>query len=138
MIILIITIIIIIKIITTIIITIIIIMVIIIKVIIIIAIIVIIKIIPIIAVILIINSPFQPGDFSSGSITIMCLIIEKKLTRLHWVLNVKNDKRIKLINPTETHACMANKNIVWKKKLNGKHNKIKQKSLILIALRKKT
>ena len=135
---LIITIIIIIKIITTIIITIIIIMVIIIKVIIIIAIIVIIKIIPIIAVILIINSPFQPGDFSSGSITIMCLIIEKKLTRLHWVLNVKNDKRIKLINPTETHACMANKNIVWKKKLNGKHNKIKQKSLILIALRKKT
>ena len=135
---LIITIIIIIKIITTIIITIIIIMVIIIKVIIITAIIVIIKIIPIIAVILIINSPFQPGDFSSGSITIMCLIIEKKLTRLHWVLNVKNDKRIKLINPTETHACMANKNIVWKKKLNGKHNKIKQKSLILIALRKKT
>ena len=135
---LIITIIIIIKIITTIIITIIIIMVIIIKVIIIIAIIVIIKIIPIIAVILIINSSFQPGDFSSGSITIMCLIIEKKLTRLHWVLNVKNDKRIKLINPTETHACMANKNIVWKKKLNGKHNKIKQKSLILIALRKKT
>ena len=58
-------------------------MLIIIKVIIIIAIIVIIKIIPIIAVILIINSPFQPGDFSSGSITIMCLIIEKKLTRLH-------------------------------------------------------
>ena len=54
------------------------------------------------------------------------------------MLNVKNDKGIKLINPTETHACMANKNIVWKKKLNGKHNKIKQKSLILIALRKKT
>ena len=54
-------------------------MIIIIKVIIIIAIIVIIiKIIPIIAVILIINSPFQPGDFSTGSITIICLIIEKK------------------------------------------------------------
>ena len=75
---------------------------------------IIIKITPIIAVIMIINSPFQPGDFSTGSTTVMCLM--KKLPRSHWVLNVNNDEGIKLINPTGTHACMACKSLVCKKK----------------------